>query len=479
MSLGKKASIGAIWQLSGGLFQALVRVGASVYLARQLEPEHFGIFGIATIVYGLFELLSVAGMTSGVLVKDSLDKKDLSTCFWLVMGARLVLMLCLFFSASFIAVYMESPPVEEVIRFIAIIILITGVGAIPQTLLVREMRFKVLVLIRLSGILFESSLAVALVYYTDLTYMALAISMLVGVCYMNLCYLFIAKWLPAFLFSYKRAKYFLFFGLNRLGSSISNYAGNNFDYIIVGKLLGTRELGFYEFAYRIPHMLNEKLTGPIGSVVFSHLAKVKNDPVELKRTFLSWFKYIVWITIPLYFGLAMVAHDLVYLLWGEKWLTIVVPMQILCISALLHGWGDLATYLFLIKEKPNVALRIDLITLVVTMLLVSVCGYIWGIVGIALGMLLSRSIKMLALVYAMSMIPCAASNALKIVWKPMVASAAMLLPVPLFEEYIHSSFTQLVVQIPSSALVYALITYLLFQSDWNQLKTEASKLIQK
>ena len=53
-SLGIKAGRAALWQIAGGGWQTLVRLGASIYLARALKPSDFGLFGMALLYQGAF-----------------------------------------------------------------------------------------------------------------------------------------------------------------------------------------------------------------------------------------------------------------------------------------------------------------------------------------------------------------------------------------------------------------------------------------
>ncbi|AEH45614.1 putative lipopolysaccharide biosynthesis protein [Thermodesulfatator indicus DSM 15286] len=60
-SLGIKAGRAALWQVAGGGWQTLVRLGASIYLARALKPSDFGLFGMAL----LYQELIVMALSMG------------------------------------------------------------------------------------------------------------------------------------------------------------------------------------------------------------------------------------------------------------------------------------------------------------------------------------------------------------------------------------------------------------------------------
>ena len=95
-TLTQSAGRGALWQLLGGSWQAVVRLGASTVLARALAPEDFGLVGMALIVRELVETIGALGMGAGVIAKKEANEDDLCTCFWTMGGVRLLLFVIIF-----------------------------------------------------------------------------------------------------------------------------------------------------------------------------------------------------------------------------------------------------------------------------------------------------------------------------------------------------------------------------------------------
>ena len=89
-SLTQRAGRAALWQIAGGGWQTLVRVGASIYLARVLKPSDFGLFGMAFLYQELLVTALSIGCGTGLIVKKDLDE-DLSTSFWLSCTVRTII----------------------------------------------------------------------------------------------------------------------------------------------------------------------------------------------------------------------------------------------------------------------------------------------------------------------------------------------------------------------------------------------------
>ena len=385
-----KAIGGAFWQVTSGAGHALVRFLASMILSRLLEPSDFGLFGMALLIYNIFQTVSASGMVTGLIVKQKPDYTDYSTCFWILFLLRLVLFFLLLIIAPYAANYFEIPSLTDIIRTVAVMYLITGFGAIPRSILVKNIEFKFLSIITFIGTFIESLTAVLLVYFTNLNYWALVIAMLMGGVIINLAIIIKSCWFPKFTFSFESYKYLLFYGINNMGSAIANFFKNNIDYLVISKLLGPGALGYYEFAYRVPHLIIEKVVMPAGQVMLPSLASIKNNNEEIARTYISAEKKIVSLVYPLLMGLFVVAPHFIEIVWGTKWLRIAVPMRILCVVAMISCSMQFTGTIFLTKEKPNLNFKFNLIDLTITIILILLLGKTGGVDGIAWGMLISR-----------------------------------------------------------------------------------------
>lgn len=470
MSLIKSTGRGASWQVLGGVLQTIIRISATMVLARKLTPEDFGIFLVATLVYGMFQLLSASGMTAGIMVKDQPDKEDLSTCYWLTLIIRLVLSVISLLTAPLVAIILDMPEAESSIQVISVLILISGIGALPQTLLAKKLNFKKISLIKLLGTVLESGIAVALVLHTSLGLWCLIIAMIVGHTFISFCFLFASNWLPSLIFAKDRTQYLLRYGLNSLGATTATYIANNVDNFVVAKMLGVKALGFYDFAYRVPHILNERITGPIGGVAFSVLANIKSsNNAELGNAYIKFVKYVAWISFPAYAGLAVLAPDVILFLWGEQWLAITQPMQILCITAAIQSFSPITTYFYYCHDRPDLPLKFDMLGLVLVAILAPALGYFYNITGVAYGMLITKLALMISPLYAISRYGGNITYFLKEIGKPLSTTILMFGLVYLVKltvaPYVEQGILMILLISSIGALIYIAIVYILYRRE--------------
>ncbi|WP_457570421.1 lipopolysaccharide biosynthesis protein [Desulfovulcanus sp.] len=426
-SLTQQAGQGALWQIMGGGWQTVVRLGASTILARNLDPSDFGLFGMALLASELIMVLTNLGMGTGIVAKKEVSEKDLNTCFWTMAGVRIVMFIIAEFCAPLAALFFKDPRVTDVIRVVGFNFLFSIPSVVSNTLLIKDLRFKAIVLVRGIGALLESSLAVYLVLTTDLRYWSLVFPMLVASFFAESAIFLIAKWRPGFEFDTNSFRYLFRYGINGLGFSITNYLHQNIDYLIVGRLLGTASMGLYEFAYKIPHLVFDRIARQIGGVVFPALSKVQENNERLIAGYVKAVQYIALGSFPILGGLAVLAEPTVTILWGEKWLPIVAPLQILCLCAAIRCVMQPIGSIFLCKDRPDILFKFSLVRLTFTFFIVSVLGYWYGLNGIAVGMLASTLPSMYILYLAFKMTKSSLRKLLRALSIPTAASVASML----------------------------------------------------
>lgn len=388
-SLTQSTGISAFWQVFGGSWQAVVRIVASMFLARALTPEDFGLFGMAILVYEFLTYIGALGMGTGIIAKQEVSQDDLCTCFWTMAAMRTAMFLGCFLGAPLAAVYFGNNGLTNVLRAISFTFLLSIFEVVSLIILIKELQYKTINLIRGIAVFLEACVAISLALTTDLGYWSLVLAMIASAMANYLAIFIAAKWMPKFIFSQSSFRYLFRFGINTLGSSIMNYFTQNIDYILVGRMLGAKVLGLYEFAYRIPHIIELRIAYPISSVLFPSLSKVQGDNQRLITGYLKLLKFICLVTFPALAGLAAVADSAVLVLWGDQWVVIIPPLQILCFCTMLRIIPQASGAVLYCKKRPDLHFKISVCCLVWTVVVVLILGKLYGVMGIAWGMLVS------------------------------------------------------------------------------------------
>ena len=387
--LTKSAGRSALFLFAGGATQTLIKIAASTVLARLLMPSDFGLLGMAVLVSTLITNIGALGMNVGIIAKSNITERDLSTAFWIMALVRLLMFATAFTSAPLAYLFFKDERVIQVIKAISITFLFQIPGQIPNTILRKQLRFSRLFIADVTSTLLESLVAIFLTMHFMHNYWALVIALISSTLCNNVLLFLFSRWRPKMIFDKESFRFLFRYGINSLGASVAEYFNNNIDYLLVGNLLGAKSLGLYEFAYRIPHLMVARMAGPLRLIMFPTLSLVSNSNSKMLSGYLKGVRFICFFTLPSLGGLAVLANIAVPLLWGDKWLPIIIPLQILCVSAAFQSLGGATRIIFILKGRPDIPFKFNVAFLSFTIALVALLGYFYGIMGVALGMALS------------------------------------------------------------------------------------------
>ena len=102
--------------------------------------------------------------------------------------------------------------------------------------------------------------------------------------------------------------------------------------------------------------------------------------------FIKTVKFIALGIFPILLGLTFTAHDFIHVVYSDKWLLTVIPMQILCVGIAFGTVNTALNSLMNAKGRPDLPLKWNGIRLVITAISILI-GVHWGvIVGVAWGM---------------------------------------------------------------------------------------------
>ena len=146
---------GFAWQASTKLFIQIISWVSTVWVARLLVPEDYGIVAMSGIVTGIFLLLATTGLAAGVVNRVNISKGELDTVFWLSILIGCVLYGVIFLIADLAAQFYKEEELSDVIKVAGLMVLISSAKIIPSSLALRNLDYKLISLNELVGGLFR------------------------------------------------------------------------------------------------------------------------------------------------------------------------------------------------------------------------------------------------------------------------------------------------------------------------------------
>ena len=340
--IAQRTKTSLYWQtLFQGVWE-IIRFGLSIAIARLLEPKDFGIMGLASIIIFWSNTISELGLSNALIRKKSIDTSHINSVFTINLMISVFLFLSCFFFSKSIALAFSSPELENVLKVLSVIFVMTSFSQISVALLKRDIDFKAYSILNFIKGFTQITISLILAIF-DFGYWALVLSFVVAEFLFTLLLAIRTKIFPKIMLSVKAVKDIFEFGLWSFFIAQITILNEYIDKAIVGKILGTNELGFYEKAFSISFMPIDSISMKVNGVMFSSFSRYQNDKVKLCEQFLKITTILSTVCFPVLTGLIVIAPYCVPILFGEKWIPMIFPLKILSFGFLfrvLYGLFD-------------------------------------------------------------------------------------------------------------------------------------------
>jgi len=334
---------GTIWGYVSRYSAKLFVFISTIFLARLLSKDDFGVAAYAIVTINFVEFLQGLGLQQALIYYPK-DEKQNYTAFWLGLGSGLVLFLVSFFVISpLVGIFYNDVRAVPVTQALSFYFILVSLDIVQVATLSKRLAFARRSIPAIGNSLFKGiiSISLALLGYGA---WSLIYGQLAGTLVEVLLFWYISKWRPSFQFEKKYVRPLLSYGLNIFSISAMSNLLANVDYFLIGRYMGAETLGVYTLAFRLPMLLIKQLSGVLGDVIFPVFTKIKDDVSVLKRSFLTSLEYVNLLTVPVGLGLAVVAKWVILVFFGEKWIDavpVMVAISILSVlRAMVYNIGD-------------------------------------------------------------------------------------------------------------------------------------------
>jgi len=381
--VGSKVVHGTFWSGFSLAMQFLVQFVRSVVFARLLAPSDFGIIGLAELFTQFVLIFANFGFNSSIIYRKSLDREDLATCWWgnLTVDAAAAVICGAVALAS--RSFTETPIVGNVMALLSVQYIVVSLGGVSQALMQRLFLFKQSAMIVVVGALVTFGVAFFAIAVFNLGVYGLVIGNIAGSCVTVALRFAVVPWLPSSGGSYARFKDHFRYGRWLLGVHVVGYANGNADRILIAGFLTTAELGYYDYASAIPTLIMMRVGTILSQVLFPVFASLQDNLSELRAVLIRYVRTASVIIYPTLLGLAAVSDDFVRLAYGQRWLPIVLPMQIFCVVGVLRIVTAPLDVLCNSLGRPALPFRASMVLLPINALAVYLAVTSGGVAGAA------------------------------------------------------------------------------------------------
>ena len=392
--LGSELDIGLISHraVSGALMLVLRKFAlrgvsylGSIFLARLLAPEIFGVFAIVSFIINFFAFFSDVGLGAALIQKkDRLVPNDLSVTFTFQQILVVITMGIVFILAPFSAAkYHLGNDGVWMIRIFSISLFLTSLKTIPSILLERQLKFAKLIIPEVVEVISFQILAVGLAWQ-GYGIWSFIIALLVRSFLGTITLYFISPWRPSFAWDKDKIKRLVSFGIPfQLNGFIATIKDAVMP-IFVGAVSGAAAVGYLNWAMTFSK-LPILFMSDVFRVTFPTYSRIQDKKVILKKAVEKTIRFVNLFLFPAVFLLAAAARPIVTIIFTDKWLPALPAFYIHLFGILVVGIANSFMDTFWALGKTKIAVRLLIIYTVVNWVTSVPLVYRFGFTGAMVG----------------------------------------------------------------------------------------------
>ena len=397
MTLANRSARAAVWEFSSVILQAAAQFLVMAVLARLLTPADFGLYAITTIVLGVIEMFAEIGVGSAVLQKKEPSEVYIQSAYTLSFLLAVAGIIFTWVCAPWAAAFFRQPEATNLIRAASLALLMSAYVTISTALFERELQYKTLAIVNIASYtigfgLVGIGLALARMGPWAIIGASLAQNLLRAI----LLYWIVRKPIK-FRLSMGELRSLLGFGTGISLARIINYGAHQIDSVLVGRLIGSFELGLYQMAFNIVDLPRRFLGSVIDRVGFAAMTHVQDDQSRLRAGYLGAVELANIALLPVAVFLIFATPEFVRGILGEQWIGMVLPLQIMLTQIPLRASIRMTDALCgavgqVYRLASTKVIYFGMICVVVFV------GIRWGLTGVAAGVTLAVIVNWLIMV---------------------------------------------------------------------------------
>ncbi len=327
MSVRKSLRFSFIEKYASFIF-ALIAV---VLLSRLLTPAQTGVFAVASGLVNVAQIFRDLGVATYILQKKDLTQEQLRSAFTiaLMMGVGFCLVFVLL--SGLIADFFGQPELRLIVLILSGNFLLVPFGSIGLALLRRRMDFRSIMRIGVANAFVHSVISIVLAW-RGFGPLSMAWASVAGVLANIVAAQFYLKGEVFMMPSLVEWRPIFRFGLFASSGLVLNEVSQRLPEITVGRLLGVADTGYYSRGNSFVTLFNQTAMDAIWPVASSSLAQLHREEKPLSDAYCHFVSFVTGFAWPMLAVLAIMAHPIILVVFGDQWLPSVPVAKLLCMA---------------------------------------------------------------------------------------------------------------------------------------------------
>lgn len=364
----KRTTHGFLWSVVERSGTQVSQFIISIFLARILSPELFGLTGMLTIFMAVGQSIVDSGFGSALIQKRDHTLVDECSVFYFNIVIGIVLAIVMYLCAPLIATFFRQPILTALARVLALNFIINSFGIVQTALLTKDVDFKTQTKISVISSVISGIIGIVCAY-SGLGVWSLVIQSISGNLIRTMLVWFARPWRPKWLFDLRSLLSLFSFGSKLLMSGIIDTLYNNIIQILIGRMFSPASLAFYNRAHQLQQVPIQLISTSAKRVTYPIYAMIHEDKERLLGIFKKTLLSVTAITVPVMAMVYFTAEPVVLVLYTRKWaesidylkllvfLGVLYPLHLVNLNVLLaQGHSDKYFGLELIKKAISISI---------------------------------------------------------------------------------------------------------------------------
>lgn len=388
MSIAVKAVSGALWSISTSVGARIIGLVGTLVLTRFLSEAQFGEVSVAQVVVLTVSMFTGLGMGQYIVAHPKASRAHVFHASALYIGIGLVTLAAAVLLRDPLGRWLGTPGMGEFLPGLAISVALERLAFMPERVLVREMRFRVVSIERSLG---ELAYTAGTVAFAAAGWGGMAVvmgSLARGVLRAVICVWVVPRrdWAEVHPFRMQAWREVLGFGLPLSVGNWAGFAAQQWDNLLMARLFGPGVLGHYKLAYNLADIPATHVGEQIGDVLLPSFGKMA--PSERRGALARAMSLIGLVVYPLALGLGTVSDTVVVTLLDPRWRGVAPMLTLLSALSVARpvGW-IIASYLQAQHRARSImALEIfKVVAILAGMVALGQLGPLWACTAVGVG----------------------------------------------------------------------------------------------
>ncbi|GIK83782.1 MAG: hypothetical protein BroJett025_04040 [Patescibacteria group bacterium] len=393
MGYMKNTISGFSWQTVLRFATIITILVKTMFIARILTPNDFGLFALIAITLGIAEATTETGVNLTIIQSKQSIKYFIDSAWVIAIVRGFIIGIIMVLMGVLMSKFYNESSLKILIAIAALVPVIKGFINPSIVLFHKNLQFFKDSAFRFTVILFETT-ATVLLAFAFKSVVALVFGLLVGGLFEVFLSFMVFKDKPSFVYIPNRAKVIL---SNAKGLTISaalSYINENIDDFLLGKIIGTHSLGLYHNAYSLGHKVNYDFAKSAHHSILPVFTKIAEERTRLKKAFLKSIVVTTIIVVGLSMPLLIAPEFIVNLILGAQWLSVTPYLYLFVLAGILQSISAIFYSLFFAKKNYSTINFHLVLTVVTLIILLLILPKQLGILGAGIALVISRFIAM-------------------------------------------------------------------------------------